>query len=95
MANDNFREVAAKLLEDPSEKNWKEFSSALKRSKAKFYNIVFAKGKLSKKDDLREAFAEIYDSKERLLAKVPIFMKKGGGIEGTTIYLRGLLSLNK
>ncbi len=95
MAKDQLKEIAERLWEEPSEKNWKSFSGILKRSGAKYYNVVFAKGKLAKKDDLREAYAELYDGKEKKIAKVPVFMEKGRKVEGTTIFLKGLLNINK
>ena len=95
MASNKLSEMAEKLWKDPSEKNWKVLGQTLKKGGAKYYNVVFNKGKIAKKDDLREAYAEIFDVREKQIAKVPVFMSKGKGIEGATIYLKGLLNINK
>lgn len=95
MAGNKLNEIAEKLWKDPSERNWENLGRSLKKSGARYYNVVFNKGKIAKKDDLREAYAEIFDAKEKQIAKVPVFMSKGKGIEGATIYLKGLLNLNK
>ncbi len=95
MAKDQLKEIAEKLWKEPTEKNWKSFAAALKKSKAKYYNVVFSKGKLAKKDDLREAYAELYDGKEKQMAKVPVYISKGKQVGGATIYLKGLLNINK
>jgi adenine specific DNA methylase Mod len=95
MAGSKLNDIAEKLWKDPSERNWKELSQTLKKAGAKYYNVVFNKGKIAKKDDLREAYAEIFDAKEKQIAKVPVFKSKGKGIEGATIYLKGLLNINK
>ncbi len=95
MAKDKLEEISGKLWKEPTEKNWKSFGLMLKRSKAKYYHVVFAKGKLANKDDLRKAYAELYDAKGNELARVPVFMEKGRNVEGTTIFLKGLLNINK
>lgn len=95
MANARLNEAAERLWKAPSEKNWKSFGAAIKRGKVKYYNVVFSKGKLAKTDDLREAYVELYDAKERQVAKAPVYVSKGKGVEGATIYLKGLLNINK
>ncbi|MGC8680414.1 MAG: hypothetical protein ACP5T6_03955, partial [Candidatus Micrarchaeia archaeon] len=66
----------------------------LKKSKAKYYKVVYTKS-LGSKEDLRKSYAELYDSKYKLIAKIPIFKEVKGGVEGATINLEGLLNANK
>jgi len=88
-------ENEAKILwEDPSEENWNKFREILKRSKAKYYRVKYEKS-LGTTEDLRKSYAEIFDSKYNIIAKVPIFKKVGSKIEGATINLEGLLNANK
>jgi hypothetical protein len=88
--------AAEGLWKDPSEKNWRAFSTALKGSSIRYYRVVFQNGgKLNKIQDLAKSFAELYDAKYRLVAKVPIFKKEGKSIRGATIYLIGLQVSNK
>jgi hypothetical protein len=86
--------IASELWRDPSKKNWEKLSSALNKNGITYYKIFFEKGKLKKTEDLRNSYMELYNKKEKLVAKIPIFKKEGKGIEGATIYLRGLLILN-
>ncbi|MEM3781610.1 MAG: hypothetical protein QXT43_01440 [Candidatus Micrarchaeaceae archaeon] len=86
-------EAAVALNKEQSESNWKAFCNALSKSRAKFYRITYSKGALKNAEDLRKSFAEIYDSKKRLITKVPIFKKTKSKIEGATIYLKGLDNL--
>lgn len=89
-------EAAELLFEEESEANWKKFAAALKRSDARYYKVVFEKGKLDNEEDLRSSYAELYDEREGLITKVPIFKKLDKNrIEGATIYLKGLVVLNK
>lgn len=92
---DNTKIIADKLWKDPSSKNWDSFASALKKSDIKYYKVVYEKGKIANKEDLRDSYAELYDSKSRPAAKVPIYKKDGAKIRGATIYLTGLLNINK
>jgi hypothetical protein len=87
-------EVVERLNNDPSEENWEKFASALPKSGIKYYRIVYVKGSLKNAEDLRKSYAELFDGKGKLVAKVPIF-KKGKKPEGATIYLKGLLNINK
>lgn len=86
--------IADELREDPSEKNWKRLSSALKKSRVSYYKVFFGKGKLSKTQDLRKSYVELYDKKKEMVAQIPIFMSRGREISGATIYLKGLMILN-
>ena len=88
--------LVAKLWDDPSEKNWKTFAAALKKSDIKYYKIIFAnEGKLNKMQDITKSVAELYDAKYKLITKVPIFKKEGKRTRGATIYLTGLQVSNK
>jgi len=94
MAKD-FQGIMDELWKDQSEKNWTAFSAALKKSKARYYNVVFTGKKVNKIRDLGGSFVELFDSKEKMIGKVPIFVNKGKEVEGATIYLRGLLNVRK
>ncbi len=93
--NNEFEEASDLLWKKPNKENWENFNSALKSSTAKYYKIVFEKGKINKEQDLRKSYAEIYDAKEKMLLKIPIFMNEGKKVVGATIYLIGLQILNK
>ncbi|MDE1846120.1 MAG: hypothetical protein KGH53_02475 [Candidatus Micrarchaeota archaeon] len=92
----NFNEIAQRLWKDQSEDNWKELAASLKKDNVKYYKVFFEKkSKLNKIEDLRKSYAQLYDSKYRSVAKVPIFKKGKNGMEGATIYLKGLMVNNK
>ncbi|MDE1850794.1 MAG: hypothetical protein KGH54_03310 [Candidatus Micrarchaeota archaeon] len=94
--NDDFRNIAERLWKDQSEANWKALAASLKRGNVKYYKVFFEKkSKLNKIEDLRKSYAELYDPKYRSVAKVPIFKKGKGGMEGATIYLKGLMVNNR
>ncbi|MGC8567939.1 MAG: hypothetical protein ACP5RP_01025 [Candidatus Micrarchaeia archaeon] len=86
---------AEKLWKDSSMENWEEFKKLLKKSKAAYYKVVYTTKNLKKVEDLTKSFAEIYDSNEKLMTKVPIIIKNGKNVEGALIYLKGLKSLNR
>ncbi len=87
--------IADLLWKDQSEKNWDALAANMKKGGAKYYRVFFEQGKLEKQDDLRKSYAELYDSKEKPIAKVPIFKTEGKKVEGATIYLKGLLNVNR
>ena len=87
-------DIANKLRKDPSEKNWKSLAAVLKRGDVAYYRTFFGKGKLSSTQDLRKSHVKLYDKKKKEVAEIPIFVGKGRGIEGATIYLKGLSILN-
>ena len=91
----NIKELAERLSKDQKQKDWETFSKELKKSNIKYYKIFYEKGKLQKLEDLRESYAQLYDSKEKPVICVPIFMKEGKKLSGATIYLKGLLNTNK
>jgi hypothetical protein len=87
-------ELGESLWKDQDETNWKRFGAALKKGKARYYRVNFEKGKVQRVDDLRKSYAEIFDSKAKLIAKIPIFRKEGKKIRGSLIYLKGLTKFN-
>lgn len=95
MAVKKIIEIADNLRKNPSKENWKEFGSALKKSEVVYYKVFFGKGKLNKTQDLRKSYAELYDEKRKPVTQIPIFQKNGRKIEGATIFLVGLLILNR
>lgn len=87
--------IVQELNKEQSKENWDKFGKALKSSGIKYYLVKFDKGKVNMLEDLRKAHAELYNSKQKLVYKIPIVMNNGKKIRGTTIYLKGLLNLNK
>ncbi|MDE1860335.1 MAG: hypothetical protein KGH72_01310 [Candidatus Micrarchaeota archaeon] len=92
---ENAKTLAEALWKNPTTKGWEAFSGSLAKGGIKYYKIFYEKGKLANKEDLRYSYAELYDSKEKAVCKVPIFRKDGAKIKGATIYLSGLLNINK
>lgn len=93
---ENFKMITERLWKDQSEANWNALSAALKKSNVKYYRMMFEKKKgLNKIEDLRKSYAELYDSKYKSVAKIPVFKKTKSGMEGATIYLKGLMVNNK
>jgi len=90
----NLKDIADLLWKDPNDENWSKFREILLKSNAKYYRVVYIK-ELKNKDNLKDSYAELYDSKQKLLAKIPIYKKTKSGIEGATYYLRGLYNINK
>ncbi|MDE1825238.1 MAG: hypothetical protein KGH77_03320 [Candidatus Micrarchaeota archaeon] len=96
MAKPKIEEIAEKLWKDQSEDNWKILADVVKGGNIKYYKVFFEKkSKLNKIEDLRKSYAELYDRKYRSIVKVPIFKKDKRGIEGATIYLKGLMINNR
>jgi basic membrane lipoprotein Med (substrate-binding protein (PBP1-ABC) superfamily) len=93
-ANEKLNEIAEELWKSPTEDNWSKFRDIIKKSKAKYYKIIYTKS-LGSKEDLRKSYAELYDSKFNLITKIPIFKEVDKGVEGATINLEGLLNANK
>ena len=89
------KKVVEALNEEPSKGNWERFRKALGKSGMKYYIVKFDKAKVNKSEDLRKAYAELYDAKGKFTYEIPVVMNKGKKIRGTTIYLKGLLHLNK
>ena len=96
MQSKNDLESAAELLwKSNTEKEWERFSGMLKNSKARYYKVVFKKGKVATTEDLRDSYANLYTAQYKQISKVPIFKTKGKEIEGAMMYLKGLLNTNK
>ncbi|MFP3278240.1 MAG: hypothetical protein RXO43_01595 [Candidatus Micrarchaeota archaeon] len=94
MKNDEIIKIADMLQKEPNETNWEKFAKALKKSGIKYYRIVYVS--LKNAEDLTRSYAELFDAKGKLVTKVPIFKRgKGKKVEGATIYLKGLLNINK
>lgn len=89
------KDVVETLKDEQSKANWEKFGKALKTSGLKYYLVRFDKARVNKLEDLRKAYAELYDSEQRLAYKIPITMNNGKKIRGATIYLKGMLNLNK
>jgi len=94
MKNNEIIKIADLLKKEPNEANWEKFAKAIKKSGVKYYRIVYVS--LKNAEDLTKSYAELFDAKGKLVTKVPIF-KRGNGkkVEGATIYLKGLLNINK
>ncbi len=92
--NSEVVKAAERLWGGQSEENWRAMTKAISASDLKYYRIVFERDRLDRLEDLRRSYAELYDAKERAVARVPIFKSRGGKIEGATINLVGLSVLN-
>ncbi len=90
----DLKEAMDALWKKPEKKNWEEFSSLLKKSKAFYYDVVY-NSDVNKVDDLKKAYAEIYDKSKKPIGRVPVYMMNGRKIEGATIYLEGLHNINR
>ncbi|MCL5099878.1 MAG: hypothetical protein M1158_02020 [Candidatus Marsarchaeota archaeon] len=95
MAKANLQAAVDALWEKPSEENWKKFAKTLPMSGLKYYKVVYQKGKLQRAQDLTKSYAQLYDSKQRPVLRVPIFEKRNGKVTGATYYIKGLLAVNK
>ncbi len=94
--NSKIQRAADLLWKEQNEDNWKNLADSLEKGRARYYRVVFAnEGKLNKMQDLTKSFANLYDAKYNLIAKVPIFMRDKARVRGATIYLSGLQVLNK
>jgi len=94
MEKDEIIKMADMLQKEPNEANWEKFAKVIKKSGIKYYRIVYVT--LKNAEDLTKSYAELFDAKGRLVIKVPIFKRSNGKkVEGATIYLKGLLNINK
>ncbi len=87
------KDLAQKLNENPNIDNWGKFYFALKDSSARYYKIIYP-NEITKKDNLIDAYAIIYNSGFKILFKIPIICINKKGIEGTTNFLKNL-TLNR
>lgn len=95
MKTDELKTIESRLWKDPSEKAWASFAATKDRAGARYYKVFYEKGKLANKEDLRDSYVQLFDSKERPIMKVPVYLQENGKIRGATIYLKGLLNINK
>lgn len=95
MANSEMEKIVEALWKAPTKENWGKFVKALPKSKLKYYKVVFKKGKIKHVEDLVHDYAELYDAKQKLVTKIPIYQKNAGKIDGATYFMKGLLTINK
>jgi len=94
MEKDEIIKMADMLQKEPNEANWERFAKAIKKSGVKYYKIVYVT--LKNAEDLTKSYAELFDANGRFVTKIPIFKRSNGRkVEGATIYLKGLLNVNK
>ncbi len=74
---------------NPDEKHWNAFKSKMRKDKAKYYYVIYPKD-VKTSMNLRTAYAVIFNGRYRQLYKIPIIKNAKKGIEGATIYLKGL-----
>jgi hypothetical protein len=87
--------IVADLWKNPTDKTWEKFASELKKDKKiKYYKTIYTTGKIKRFQDLKQSYAILYDTKYKVVTKVPLFMKRKEGLTGATIYLMGLSVLN-
>jgi len=89
----DIKAIAVELKLNPNESNWEKFEKAIKKSNAMYYKITYKT--LNNKENLKDAYAEIFDKDKKLITTVPIFKKDGRKIDGATIYLKDLVNMNK
>ncbi len=87
--------AVAALWKKPSEENWKAFAKAMPRSGLRYYRVFYGGDKLKRAQDLKKYYAELYDTKQRLVTKIPIYKTANEKISGATYYMKGLLTINK
>ncbi len=82
------------LNSKPNAENWKSALPIIKKSGAKYYRIFYDSG-LKDKDNLKKAYAVLYDGSYRRLFKVPVIEMHEGKVVGATKYLVGLKINNR
>ena len=82
------------LNSKPNAENWKSALPIIKKSGAKYYRIFYESG-LKDKDNLKNAYAVLYDGSYRRLFKVPVIEMHEGKVVGATKYLVGLKINNR
>ncbi len=80
--------IIAALNADPSEENWKRARAKILKE-GRYYYAFYPNG-IQGSMSLKGAFAVIYDGRMKSIYKVPITRRIGRGVEGATIYLKGL-----
>jgi predicted negative regulator of RcsB-dependent stress response len=98
LKNDNgIVEISKSLWSDQSTKNWKAFAAVLKtciKSDAVMYYRIIDSNKAGKKDGSNTC-AELLDTKERLIAKVPLLVVDKGKTADALVYLKGLSDIKE
>ena len=82
------------LNSKPNAENWESALPLIKKSGAKYYRIFYDSG-LKDKDNLKNAYAVLYDSSYKRLFRVPVIEMHEGKIVGATKYLVGLKINNR
>jgi hypothetical protein len=93
-AKANKEDVIDTLNKMPSKENWKSALPVIKSSGAKYYRIFYEKG-LKDTDNLRKAYAVIYNTSYKRLFRIPVIELNGKKVEGATKYLVGLRINNR
>jgi len=86
--------VVEALNSKPNAENWKSALPIIKKSGARYYRIFYDSG-LKDKDNLKKAYAVLYDGFYRGLFKVPVIEMHEGKVVGATKYLVGLKINNR
>ena len=82
------------LNSKPDAENWKSVLPVINKSGAKYYRIFYDSG-LKDKDNLRKAYAVLYDGSYKRLFRIPVIEVHDGKIVGATKYLVGLKINNR
>ncbi|MCL5679867.1 MAG: hypothetical protein M1465_00790 [Candidatus Marsarchaeota archaeon] len=93
-AKTNPEDAIGALNKEPSVENWKSALPVIKSSGARYYRIFYEKG-LKDKDNLKKAYAVIYNASYKRLFKIPVIEMSGSKVEGATKYLIGLKINNR
>ncbi|MCL4388049.1 hypothetical protein M1567_02765 [Candidatus Marsarchaeota archaeon] len=94
MAQKDSDSAIGALNSKPNAENWKSALPLIKKSGAKYYRIFYDSG-LKDKDNLKNAYAVLYDSSYKRLFRVPVIEMHDGKIVGATKYLVGLKINNR
>ena len=81
-------DIITALEANPSEENWKKARAKILKE-GKYYYTFYPNG-IQGAMSLKGAYAVIYDRRMKSLYRVPITKRAGHGVEGATIYLKGL-----
>ena len=80
--------IIAELQENPTEENWKRARAKILKE-GRYYYAFYPNG-IQGSMSLKGAYAVIYDARMKSLYSVPVIKRVGKGVEGATIYLKGL-----
>lgn len=93
-AKTNPEDAIGALNKEPSVENWKSALPVIKGSGARYYRIFYEKG-LKDRDNLKKAYAVIYNASYKRLFRIPVIEMSGSKVEGATKYLIGLKINNR